>query len=520
MFEHHVRPVHRGRLAATALVTCALVLSGCKSAVDESHSGSSGPVRGGTLSIVQSADIAPSTFLSQNNPNFAMIRTVFNTLTAYDHDTLKPQPELATSWDVSEDGTSITLKLRKGVRFHSGREFTADDVLFTIRAMQREDVSTQLKHVALAIDDMTAVDDHTVRLHLSHPVSNLFDMFEMMPIVDKATFGDLLAGKKFIGTGPFKVVRYTPGSGVKLVRNDDYWVKDRPYLDGIDISVQSQSQSMLSSLKSGESQLALDMAPLDAVSLRDDAQYNVIESDADDSVYYVGSNVAIPPLDKPEVRQGVAWAIDRDRILNQTLGGIGHTSSLPWSPSSPAYSKEKAATYRHDLAKAKALIGRAGATGARLKVAYNAGFATNQAIAEIVQFNLKQAGLRVTLVPLQAPDFFSKLTGGGLPGLFVNVHGFNQLSPATEVKGAFPFNADKNASGFDSDRYRELAKSVWEVPAGQDTDYAPLNTFLLDQQFVSDLVVSSHTYTTSSKLHDVAYNMFDYLDLDDAYLSK
>jgi len=520
MSRHFVRPLRRGALAATALLTCsALVLSGCKSAVDESGSDSAKPVKGGTLSIVQSADIAPSTFLSQNNPNFAMIRTVFNTLTAYDHENLEPQPELATSWELSEDGTSITLKLREGVKFHSGREFTADDVVFTLQALQREDVSSQLKHVALAIDDIKADDDHTVTLHLSHPVSNLFDMFEMVPIVDKDTFDQLLAGKEFNGTGPFKVKSYTPGSGVELERNDDYWIDGRPYLDGIDISVQSQSQSMLSSLKSGESQLALDMAPLDVATVKDDPQYDVIESDADDSVYYVASNVAIAPLDKPEVRQGIAWAIDRDRVLDQALGGIGETSSLPWSPSSPAYDAEKAGTYSHDPEKAKQLIDGAGATGAKVQVAYNAGFATNQSIAEIVQFDLKEAGLDAELVPLQAPDFFAKLTGGGMPGLFVNVHGFNQLSPATEVKGAFPFNADKNASGFVSDEYQQLAQSVWEVPTGQDVDYGPLNDFLLDQQFVSDLVVSSHTYTVSSDLHGIAYNMYDYLDLDDAYLA-
>jgi peptide/nickel transport system substrate-binding protein len=517
----HQRPLRRGTLAALALLTSgALLLSGCKSAVDEQNGDASGPVRGGTLHVVQSADIAPSTFMSQNNPNFAIIRTVFNTLTAYDHKTLEPQPELATSWDVSEDGTSVTLRLRDDVKYSTGRPFTAADVVFSIQAVQREDVASQLKHVALAIDDLKATDDHTVTLHLSHPVSNLFDLFEMMPIVDQGTFDDLLAGKQFIGTGPFTVKSYTPGSGVQLVRNPDYWVKNRPYLDGIDISVQSQSQSMLSSLKSGESQLALDMAPLDVASVKDDPAYDVIESDADDSDYYVASNVGIKPLDDAKVRQGIAWAIDRDRILSQALGGIGETSSLPWTQNSPAYDADKAATYSRDLDKAKELIDGAGASGATVKVAYNAGFATNQSIAEIVQFNLKEAGLKAELVPLQAPDFFSKLTAGGMPGLFVNVHGFNQLSPATLVKGAFPFNADKNASGFDSDQYRQLAEQVWDVPTGQDVDYSALNDFLLDQQFVSDLVVSSHTFATSAKLHDVAYNMYDYLDLDDAYLTK
>ncbi len=507
-------------VAGALLASSALLLSGCKSAANQSDSGSGQPVRGGTLSIVQSADIAPATFMSQNNPNFAMIRTVFNSLTSYDHKTLRPQPELATSWKVSPDGTSITLDLRQGVKYSTGRAFTAADVIFSIQAMQRTDVSTQLKHVANAITDMKAVDDHTVTLHLAHPVSNLFDMFEMMPIVDKSTFADLLAGKKFIGTGPFEVSSYTPGSGVKLVRNPNYWIKGRPYLDGINISVESQSQSMLSSLKSGQSQLALDMAPLDVASLKGDPGYDVIASDADDSDYYVASNVSIAPLNQPQVRQGIAWAIDRNRILKQALGGIGQTSSLPWSPSSPAYDAQKAATYSQNLGKAKQLIDGAGAKGASVKVAYNAGFATNQSIAEIVQYNLKQAGLKAQLVPLQAPEFFSKLTAGGMPGLFVNVHGFNQLSPATLVKGAFPFNADKNASGFASDQYRTLAGQIWQVPSGQKANFAPLNDFLLHQQFVSDLVVSSHTFTISSKLHGVAYNMYDYLDLDNAYLDK
>ena len=523
MFQHLFRrPARRHAIVATALLTCSvLVLAGCRSAVDESgNEGSSKPVRGGTLNIVQSADIAPSTFLGQNNPNFSIIRTVFNTLTTYDHKTLEPQPQLATSWQMSDDGTSINMKLREGVKFHTGREFTADDVIFTIHAMQREDVVSQLEHVALAIDDMKADDDHTVTLHLTHPVSNLFDLFEVMPIVDKDTFDDLLVGKQIIGTGPFKVVKYTPGSGVELERNDDYWVKDRPYLDGLNISVQSQSRSMLSSLKSGEAQLAMDMAPLDAVSVKDDPQYDVIQSDADDSAYYVASNVAIAPLNKPEVRQGIAWAIDRDRILDQALGGLGTTSSLPWSTSSPAYDEAKAATYTRDIDMAKELIDEAGASGASVKVAYNAGFATNQAIAEIVQFNLKEAGLDAELVPLQAPDFLSKLTLGGMPGLFVNVHGFNQLSPATLVKGAFPFNADKNASGFDSDEYRQLADAIWSTAEPQQADYDAINDFLLDQQFVSDLVVSSHSFAISSKVQDVAYNMYDYLDLDNAYLTK
>jgi peptide/nickel transport system substrate-binding protein len=513
----------RAALAVVAFVTSgALAISGCESAVNSAEQ-PSGSKKGGTLTIVQSADIDPATFLAQNNPNFSIIRAVFNTLTTYDHDTLQPQPELATSWQQSADGKSITLQLRDDVTFHSGRPFTAADVIFTIKALQREDVISQQKAVALDITDMQAHGAHSVTLRLDHPVSNLFDMFEMMPIVDRKTFDDLLAGKKIIGTGPFEVSSYTPGSGVKLKRYDDYWVKDRPYLDGVDISVQSQSQSMLSSLRSGQSQLALDLAPLDTVSLQGDPNFQVVESDASDAAYYVGSNVTIPPLDNPDVRQGIAWAIDRDRILDQALGGIGQTSSLPWSPStSPAFDAAQADTYSQNLDKARQLIQQAGAAGAKVNVAFNSGFPTNQAIAEIVQFNLKQAGLDATLVPLQEADFLAKLGTGDLPGLYVNVHGFGQLSPATLVKGSFPFNADANASNFDSEEYRRIADRLWTAtdPAQEQAAYDQVNDFLLQQQFVSDLVVSAHTFTISTDLKGLDYNMYDYLDLDNAYLNQ
>lgn len=509
-------------MAGTALLAGALALTGCASRVPADRGAGAGPRNGGTVTILQSADIAPTTLLSQNNPNFAFIRTVFNMLTTMDHRTLQPRPELATSWQIAPDQKSITLHLRRGVVFHSGREFTADDVMFTLEAIQRKDVSSQLKHVAAAITAMKAADPYTLTLTLQHPVSNLFDLFEVMPIVDKNTFDDLLAGKKFVGTGPFVVKSYTPGSGVELEKNEHYWKPGLPHLDGVNIEVQSQSQSMLSSLRSGQSQIGLDLAPLDTAVLRGDPGFRVIATDASDATYFVGSNVTIPPFNDVRVRQGIAWAIDRKRILAQALAGIGSTSSLPWSPSSPAFDPVKANMYHQDIGKARGLIAAAGATGKPIEIAFNAGFLTNQTIAEIVQFDLRNAGLNPKLVPLQAADFFARLGNGDMPGLYVNVHGFGQLSPATLVNGAFPFSAKKNASNFDSPQYRIIANQLWTAsdPADARTAYDRANDFLLQNQFVSDLVVSAHTFTISSKLENLGYTMYDYIDLDDAYLTN
>ena len=389
-----------------------------------------------------------------------------------------------------------------------------------INILKQDTTSSQLKTVA-AICDARTTGANEVTLKFSQAVTNVFDLFEVMIMVDKETYPQLLAGKKFIGTGPFTMQSYRPGAGYTLRRNDRYWKDGRPYLDGVEVAVVTQSSSAVSSLRSGQSQLALDFAPLDAVGLKDSAGFKLVTSDAQDSVFYLGQNVTVPPLDQADVREAIAWAIDRKRILNQVLGGIGYTSSLPWPPTSPAFDATKRDTYRHDIAKAKQLLAAAGATGASVNIYYNAGFAPNAGIAEIVQFDLTQAGLKATPKPQQAADFFSLLSGSGIPGLFVNVHGFGQLHPATLVKGAFPFNAAANAERFTSGQYTSLAEKMWTTidQASARAIYADMNDLLIKQQFVTDLVVSSHTYTISTKLNGLAWNMFDYINLDDAYLS-
>lgn len=502
-------------------LAAALLLTGCTSAVStEGAAASSAPKKGGTLHIIQGADVQPVSIMGQNNPNFSINRLIFNSLIEYEHKTLTPQPSLATSWKVSPDGTNITFELQKGVKFHDGRAFTAADVIASLQVIQRPTTSSQMRHDALLITDMVATGDSEVTLTLSHGTSNIFDLFDMMPIIDINTVDALFTGKTFNGTGPFQVDSYTPGQGFKLSRNNSYWKKGLPYLDGVDITVVRNSQSMLSSLRAGQSELALDLAPLDASSVKGDPNFELVASDANDSTYYIASNVNVPLLAKKEVRQGISYAIDRARILKQVLGDIGSVTSLPWSPASSAYDKTKVNHYTYNEAKAKSMLADAGAAGQSVNIYYDSGFGPNAGIVEIVQFNLKQAGLDPVVVPQQSSEFHQNLISGGLNGLFVSGHGFGQISPVTLIKGSFPFNADKNASLFVNQEYKDLATELWTEtdPAKQKVTIDKVNDLLLDQQFVSDLVNSSHTYTISKKLHGLEWTMLDYINLDKAYL--
>lgn len=511
------------RMAAIAAgIAVSALLAGCASAVQQSAegSGTESPVDGGTLEIVQAADIQPASFFAQNNPNFSVLRTVFNSLVSYDHETIEPQPELAESWNFSDDRKTLTFTLRDDVTFHDGRSFAASDVIASIEAVKRPEVGSQTKHIANSIITATALDERTVEITFDKAMSNTMDLFLMMPIIDGTDVDGLLAGTNLNGTGPFSVKSYTAGQGLELVKYDGYWQKDLPHLDGINITVVRDSQSMLSSLKAGQAQLALDLAPLDAATIKDQPGFELVESDANDSVQYIASNVTVPLLSDKRVRQAVSYAIDRERILTQVNGGIGSVTSLPWSKSSPAYDENKTDHFARDIAHAKELLAEAGVEGQSIKIFYDAGFQPNVGIAEIVQFDLTEAGLKPELVPLQASDFLDRLRNGGFDGMFLTGHGFSQLNPATLLKGAFPFNADKNASSFVDEEYKALADEVWVSPGAvpQET-LDKINDFLLDQQFVSDLVLTTHTYAISDKLKGLNETMLDYLDLDEAYLA-
>ena len=105
----------------------------------------------------------------------------------------------------------------------------------------------------------------------------------------------------------------------------------------------------------------------------------------------IGSNVKVPPFDQVEVRQAVAWAIDRQRIVNEVYSGIAFANSVPWAPSNPAWSSAVAHYYSYNPAKAKVLFAKAGVTGAaKVQIAYDSETPANLAVAQIAQFDLTQ----------------------------------------------------------------------------------------------------------------------------------
>ncbi len=513
------RNLLRAGIAGAGLLT----LAACRSAADASSasaSGSAAPRRGGTLTVASSIDFTPSLLFAQS-ANTLVQRLVFNTLTRYD-DQLQPQPELATSWQLAADGRSVTLKLRENVLFHSGRPFTADDVVFAVKNLQNPVRSAQLRSTAVAVTDFQKAGDHELTLVLAHPVSNLFDLFEFMIITDSASVEDAVAGKQLIGTGPFTFTGRSPGASISFARNPKYWNPGRPYLDGVEIRIIPQTDSLLSSLKTGQSHLSYSVPGKDVATLAGDSQFRITPYATGAGATYIGVNVTADHVGDKRVRQAIAWAVDRDRLVKQALGGYGLASAAPWPKSSPAYSDANASHYSHNPDKARELLKQAGIDTITLPFAHSSDPGST-AIAQILQYDLKQVGIETVLQPTDSPTMQKQLISQTMPAIWTLSHGFAQLHPATLAVSAYPFNEAKNSSHFGSPAYTAIVQQAWQRPDSDSAEakalYQQITDVLLDEEFVIDLAIAGEVEVAVGKARGATLNKFNYLNLDDAYLT-
>ena len=176
--------------------------------------------------------------LVQNTPTQMVAGSIYESLLKYGDD-LKPQPSLADSWEISEDGKTYTFHLKQNVKWHDGKPFSADDVVFSTDKFLRETHPRWRPIATTQLDRIEKVDDNTVRYVLKKPFGPFILMFELSTIA-RSCRSHLYEGTDYktnpanntpIGTGPFKFAEWQRGSFIQLVRNPDYHVAGLPHLD-------------------------------------------------------------------------------------------------------------------------------------------------------------------------------------------------------------------------------------------------------------------------------------------------
>ncbi|MCK6450120.1 MAG: ABC transporter substrate-binding protein [Alphaproteobacteria bacterium] len=307
------------------------------------------------------------------------LKHVFDTLT-WSGDGLEIEPRLAESWK-AVDNTTWEFKLRKGVKFHDGSDFTAEDVKFSIERIPVVTGPNPLTIYVRRVKETKIVDPHTIRIITDGPAPNLPNDFIRLFIVShKAATGltkdtanaAFNSGKAAIGTGPYKFVSWTPKDQLVLDRFDGFWGEKQPWARHVRKEIPNDS-ARVAQLKAGQLDLIVRVPASDVPTLERDPKLTVVKID---TVYVFnmeldqreqakqvtakdGSPLAKNPFLDPKVREAIDLAIDRKALAEVAMEGLGKPQNQLVTPSIFGYSK-KLPERKYDPAAAKKLLAEAG----------------------------------------------------------------------------------------------------------------------------------------------------------------
>jgi peptide/nickel transport system substrate-binding protein len=320
-----------------------------------------------------------------------------------------PQPYLAESWKLAEDGKSLTLNLRKNAVFHDGKPITSADVAFSIMAIKANHPFTTMMG---PVEKVETPDAYTaiIRMSVPHPAIVLAMSPALCPILPKHIYGDGQDLKNHprnsvdvVGSGPFKLVEFKAGQRIVLEKFDKFFLPGKPHLDKIIISIQPDSASQILSFERGDLQAITVTSPTDIARLSKNPQVALTDKGFEGLgiINWLAFNTAKKPLSDVKVRKAIATAIDKNFITKALMGGYAKPADGPIAADSP-FAVPDVVRYPFDLKMAGDMLDAAGykvdAKGERFKLTidYLPGIDDQQKnVAEYIRSSLKKIGITV-----------------------------------------------------------------------------------------------------------------------------
>ena len=360
-------------------------------------------------------------------PTNSSMQYFFDKLVEYD-DKLKIRPALAESWKLV-DNTTWEFRLRKGVTFHDGTPFTADDVIFTVERVPNVPNSpNSFAQFTRGIESIRKVDDHTIVVKTKAPNPQLLSDFANVFIVSAkaakgATTADFNSGKAVVGTGPYKLVEWVSAERLVVDRNEKYW-GGRPQWARVTERVIAKDPSRLASLLAGQVD-AIDAVPIpDLERLKRDGKYALfrgpaalvhyiaLDSNRDVSPFVTakdGKPLAANPLKDPRVRKALSLALNRDAIAKRVMEG----SAIPASQMMPEQFPTASRSLKpdpFDVARAQALLKEAGwGDGFRIVLhATGDRYPNDSAVAQAIAQMWTRIGIKAEVEALPGAVFFTR----------------------------------------------------------------------------------------------------------------
>lgn len=378
------------------------------------------PQSGGTLNFVApygssfgTLDIHSSPSTQDEFPAKAIHRSLYQ----WNSEDSRPELELATEVEASDDRTVHTYKLRENAVFHDGKPFGADDVIYSYERIANPAnafpgaryfsdlvgfdafVNGEAEH----IEGLEKIDDHTIALHYNNPTEPGYDLMKTNAAIYPAGLADdpgFISSP--IGLGPFKFVENVPGSRVVVEKFDQFYKDGKPYLDRINIVLLGDASARDVAFRNQEIDVSV-LGPTQYVAYQADPNLKdgLLEV-AEVYTRHIGFDPDFEPFSKKEVRQAFNHAINADLIIEKLVKNKAYRAS-GWLPiSSPAFDKDKE-PYAFDPDKAKQLLADAGyPDGFDMEITATQNESWGLTIVEAIIPMLQKVGIRATAKPVEA----------------------------------------------------------------------------------------------------------------------
>lgn len=400
----------------------------------------------------------PRTFnplVAQETSSTDLFPFIFDGLTEVNGVTTEVEPALAESWEFDETGTVWTFHLRKGVKWHDGEDFTAEDVIFTLDLIYDESIPTSTRDV-LQVNGQPLgyrmVDEYTVELTLPAPFAPLLRQltFEILPKhrLEQAwkegrfneTWGVNANPRDIVGTGPFRIAEFRPSERVVFERNPEFWKVDAegnrlPYLDRVVRVIVPNLETQRLKFETGEIDY-YGITPADYEDMKEGevaGNYTLYNGGPTFSTQFIVFNqhpdfVAEPKLSwfrNLTFRQALAHAVDKQTIIDQVYAGHAFPQWSPESTPNRAFLNENVRQYPYDLNRAAQLLAEAGfvkgndgvlrdpnGNPVEFHLSTNSGNTERESIGNLFVDDLAQLGIRVNFQPIAFNTLVNQLLSG------------------------------------------------------------------------------------------------------------
>ncbi|XDB00366.1 ABC transporter substrate-binding protein (plasmid) [Sulfitobacter sp. LCG007] len=340
-------------------------------------------------------------------------------------------PQIAESWEHSDDLKTWTFHIRKGVKFHNGYDMTAHDVVWTVERILADD-KTPVRNFLKQVETVEAPDDYTVVFKIKAAYA-IFDRQTKYTYVMSRKYweevGDDGYATKPVGTGPYKMVEWVKDDKMVLEFFPDWWGGELPVKKATFRPIPSDA-GRANALLSGEVDIVPDLPPSLVPMLENDPNL-IVAAESGFRVAYLGMNPTVAPFDNPKLREAVDYAIDREAIAEKLMRGTGKATGIIIPPNNEGYTADFEPV-QYDPEKAKALVKESGYDGTPVVMDYpNNNFALANEQAQAIAGYLKEAGINVELNSLEFTAYFPKWVQNQLDKMTFFAFGSSQFHAET-----------------------------------------------------------------------------------------